>query len=104
MFNDGAMIALSQDRVKPSPLPDAWNLRNIFISGACSLLCTCTFTIDWPAVPCALKHAARVSVQGCILQWRSCVPAYNRELRQSSIAEACSCSSTIDAAQGQCMQ
>ena len=33
VFNDGAMIALSKDRVRASALPDAWNLRNIFISG-----------------------------------------------------------------------
>ena len=34
VFNDGAMIALSKDRVRASALPDTWNLRNIFISGA----------------------------------------------------------------------
>lgn len=33
VFNDGAMIALSKDRVRASPLPDVWNLRNIFLSG-----------------------------------------------------------------------
>ena len=34
VFNDGAMIALSKDRVIASPVPNHWNLRNIFISGA----------------------------------------------------------------------
>jgi H+-transporting ATPase len=34
VFNDGAMIALSKDRVVASPVPNTWNLRNIFISGA----------------------------------------------------------------------
>lgn len=33
VFNDGAMIALSKDRVVPSQLPNAWNLKNIFIMG-----------------------------------------------------------------------
>ena len=33
MFNDGAMIALSKDRVVASPTPNSWNLRAIFISG-----------------------------------------------------------------------
>ncbi len=34
VFNDGAMIALSKDRVISSPVPNHWNLRNIFIIGA----------------------------------------------------------------------
>lgn len=33
VFNDGAMIALSKDRVISSPVPNSWNLRNIFIIG-----------------------------------------------------------------------
>lgn len=33
VFNDGAMIALSKDRVTPSRLPNSWNLHNIFIMG-----------------------------------------------------------------------
>lgn len=33
VFNDGAMIALSKDRVTPSPIPNAWRLRDIFIVG-----------------------------------------------------------------------
>ena len=33
VFNDGAMIALSKDRVTPSQLPNSWKLQNIFISG-----------------------------------------------------------------------
>ena len=34
VFNDGAMIALSKDRVTPSRVPNRWNLSSIFISGA----------------------------------------------------------------------
>jgi H+-transporting ATPase len=34
VFNDGAMIALSKDRVVSSPVPNTWNLRNIFTVGA----------------------------------------------------------------------
>ncbi|WIA34892.1 hypothetical protein OEZ86_013179 [Tetradesmus obliquus] len=33
VFNDGAMIALSKDRVTPSPTPNSWRLRDIFIVG-----------------------------------------------------------------------
>ncbi|RMZ54903.1 hypothetical protein APUTEX25_000420 [Auxenochlorella protothecoides] len=33
VFNDGAMIALSKDRVTPSRLPNRWNLPSIFTSG-----------------------------------------------------------------------
>eukprot|EP00882_Tetradesmus_deserticola_P005625 GHRQ01005921.1.p1 GENE.GHRQ01005921.1~~GHRQ01005921.1.p1 ORF type:complete len:1073 (+),score=431.52 GHRQ01005921.1:381-3599(+) len=33
VFNDGAMIALSKDRVTPSPIPNSWRLRNIFLVG-----------------------------------------------------------------------
>lgn len=33
VFNDGAMIALAKDRVVPSKLPNAWNLKNIFLMG-----------------------------------------------------------------------
>lgn len=38
VFNDGAMIALSKDRVHASPLPDTWSLRNIFVSGGALVL------------------------------------------------------------------
>lgn len=33
VFNDGAMIALSKDRVVPSRSPNSWNLRDIFLMG-----------------------------------------------------------------------
>jgi len=33
VFNDGAMIALSKDRVTPSHVPNRWNLYSIFITG-----------------------------------------------------------------------
>ena len=33
VFNDGAMIALSKDRVVPSHVPNRWNLTSIFITG-----------------------------------------------------------------------
>ena len=33
VFYDGAMIALSKDRVVASPMPNTWNLKAIFISG-----------------------------------------------------------------------
>ncbi|XP_063934471.1 uncharacterized protein LOC135146240 [Zophobas morio] len=33
IFNDGAMIALSKDRVSSSPYPESWLLREIFVAG-----------------------------------------------------------------------
>lgn len=33
VFNDGAMIALSKDRVVASQTPNSWNLTNIFVGG-----------------------------------------------------------------------
>lgn len=33
VFNDGAMIALSKDRVVPSHVPNRWNLYSIFVTG-----------------------------------------------------------------------
>ncbi len=33
VFNDGAMIALSKDRVEASATPDQWNLAGIFTTG-----------------------------------------------------------------------
>ncbi|WIA14716.1 hypothetical protein OEZ85_003206 [Tetradesmus obliquus] len=33
VFNDGAMITLSKDHVTPSPLPNSWQLKHIFIVG-----------------------------------------------------------------------
>jgi hypothetical protein len=34
VFNDGAMIALSKDRVIASRTPNRWDLRSIFTRGA----------------------------------------------------------------------
>ena len=62
MFNDGAMIALSKDRVIASPVPNHWNLRNIFISGAAArgnpspavhAVCSCSIRQSHP--PCSGK-------------------------------------------------
>ena len=53
VFNDGAMIALSKDRVRASPLPDVWNLRNIFVSGAHPTLTAFTVLV---AVACCFDR------------------------------------------------
>ena len=78
VFNDGAMIALSKDRVISSPVPNHWNLRNIFISGArphpaCAWLevlivaCLTSLGARWlictPAL-CAASRVRRGGVQG----------------------------------------
>ena len=33
ILNDGTIMTISKDRVKPSPLPDSWKLREIFSIG-----------------------------------------------------------------------
>ncbi|KAH7554029.1 hypothetical protein JRO89_XS12G0098600 [Xanthoceras sorbifolium] len=33
ILNDGTIMTISKDRVKPSPLPDSWKLAEIFITG-----------------------------------------------------------------------
>ncbi|CAL0301520.1 unnamed protein product [Lupinus luteus] len=33
ILNDGTIMTISKDRVKPSPLPDSWKLKEIFITG-----------------------------------------------------------------------
>ncbi|KAF3786077.1 Plasma membrane ATPase, partial [Nymphaea thermarum] len=33
ILNDGTIMTISKDRVKPSPLPDSWKLREIFATG-----------------------------------------------------------------------
>ncbi|MCO5607783.1 hypothetical protein L7F22_061984 [Adiantum nelumboides] len=33
ILNDGTIMTISKDRVKPSPLPDSWRLREIFTTG-----------------------------------------------------------------------
>ncbi|XP_027188362.1 plasma membrane ATPase 4-like [Cicer arietinum] len=33
ILNDGTIMTISKDRVKPSPMPDSWKLREIFVTG-----------------------------------------------------------------------
>lgn len=33
ILNDGTIMTISKDRVKPSPLPDSWKLAEIFATG-----------------------------------------------------------------------
>ncbi|KAI5076583.1 hypothetical protein GOP47_0008648 [Adiantum capillus-veneris] len=33
VLNDGTILTIAKDRVKPSPLPDSWKLREIFTTG-----------------------------------------------------------------------
>ncbi|PWZ58273.1 Plasma membrane ATPase 4 [Zea mays] len=33
ILNDGTIMTISKDRVKPSPLPDSWKLKEIFVTG-----------------------------------------------------------------------
>ncbi len=51
VFNDGAMIALSKDRVVASRTPNVWTLPSIFITGEISLPLTSALCIS---IPCAI--------------------------------------------------
>jgi H+-transporting ATPase len=33
ILNDGTIMTISKDRVKPSPVPDSWKLKEIFAMG-----------------------------------------------------------------------
>ncbi|ERN10261.1 hypothetical protein AMTR_s00417p00000990 [Amborella trichopoda] len=33
ILNDGTIMTISKDRVKPSPMPDSWKLKEIFTTG-----------------------------------------------------------------------
>ncbi|GJT36827.1 ATPase 9 [Tanacetum coccineum] len=33
ILNDGTIMTISKDKVKPSPMPDSWKLREIFLTG-----------------------------------------------------------------------
>jgi H+-transporting ATPase len=33
ILNDGTIMTISKDRVKPSPVPDSWKLKEIFATG-----------------------------------------------------------------------
>ncbi|KAK1403602.1 Plasma membrane ATPase [Heracleum sosnowskyi] len=35
VLNDGTIMTISKDRVKPSPVPDSWKLQEIFATGVC---------------------------------------------------------------------
>ena len=35
VLNDGTILTISKDRVKPSPHPDSWKLAEIFFTGVC---------------------------------------------------------------------
>lgn len=51
ILNDGTIMTISKDRVKPSPLPDSWKLREIFATGVVlgSYLAVMTVVFFWVA-------------------------------------------------------
>ena len=57
VFNDGAMIALSKDRVVASPVPNHWDLKSIFIVGERARLCL----LRWSMPAEGLWHHCSVS-------------------------------------------
>ncbi|KAK4796012.1 hypothetical protein SAY86_028338 [Trapa natans] len=51
ILNDGTIMTISKDRVKPSPLPDSWKLKEIFSTGVVlgSYLAVMTVVFFWVA-------------------------------------------------------
>lgn len=51
VLNDGTIMTISKDRVKPSPMPDSWKLREIFITGIVlgAYLAVMTVVFFWAA-------------------------------------------------------
>ncbi|XP_074582733.1 plasma membrane ATPase-like isoform X1 [Curcuma longa] len=49
ILNDGTIMTISKDRVKPSPMPDSWKLKEIFATGAVfgSFLALMTLIFFW---------------------------------------------------------
>ncbi|KAG6542363.1 hypothetical protein Mapa_016192 [Marchantia paleacea] len=49
ILNDGTIMTIAKDRVRPSPLPDSWKLREIFLTGICygSYLAVMTVLFFW---------------------------------------------------------
>ncbi|KAI9304841.1 hypothetical protein BJ944DRAFT_266188, partial [Cunninghamella echinulata] len=50
VLNDGTIMTISKDRVKPSPYPDQWNLFEIFTSAIVYGLYLATSTLSFFAV------------------------------------------------------
>ncbi|KAL4626624.1 hypothetical protein ACB092_05G110600 [Castanea dentata] len=51
ILNDGTIMTISKDRVKPSPLPDSWKLKEIFATGIVlgTYLAVMTLVFFWAA-------------------------------------------------------
>ncbi|KAJ1375916.1 P-type ATPase [Sesbania bispinosa] len=51
ILNDGTIMTISKDRVKPSPMPDSWKLREIFATGVVlgAYLAVMTVVFFWAA-------------------------------------------------------
>ncbi|EEF35074.1 H(\+)-transporting atpase plant/fungi plasma membrane type, putative [Ricinus communis] len=51
ILNDGTIMTISKDRVKPSPLPDSWKLKEIFATGVVlgTYLAIMTVVFFWAA-------------------------------------------------------
>lgn len=52
ILNDGTIMTISKDRVKPSPMPDSWKLKEIFATGVVlgTYLATMTVVFFWATI------------------------------------------------------
>ena len=86
VFNDGAMIALSKDRVMPSELPNSWKLNNIFITGivyGIYLSLSSWVLLCVPHLPEPGTHVVAAVADSC-LSWLLLVPAALCRLRPAT--------------------
>ncbi|KAL6125849.1 hypothetical protein ACLB2K_073900 [Fragaria x ananassa] len=58
VLNDGTIVTISKDRVKPSPFPDSWKLSEIFVTGVAlgSYLALMTVVFFWAAYETDFFH------------------------------------------------
>ncbi|KAL6130603.1 hypothetical protein ACLB2K_068982 [Fragaria x ananassa] len=58
VLNDGTIMTISKDRVKPSPFPDSWKLSEIFVTGVAlgSYLALMTVVFFWAAYETDFFH------------------------------------------------
>ncbi|XP_061997492.1 plasma membrane ATPase 2-like isoform X2 [Rosa rugosa] len=58
VLNDGTIMTISKDRVKPSPFPDSWKLSEIFVTGVAlgSYLALMTVIFFWAAYETNFFH------------------------------------------------
>ncbi|PKA51393.1 Plasma membrane ATPase 4 [Apostasia shenzhenica] len=89
ILNDGTIMTISKDRVKPSPLPDSWKLKEIFATGVVlgGYLALMTIIFFWAMKETDFFMVATfiavyanwgfAKIQGCGWGWAGVIWLYN---------------------------